>query len=393
MKIIKNYLMSFGIIAITLGLSCNKDIINEGMYKDNVPSQFIEINAKIERIILENKSVIPAKINPIILWETAIIDDNQIEVEIKNDDNTMLIPSRVMESGIKKFGKLILKIDDINNPSDLLVYGIIPDNKSFLLNRKLKIDDLKDPGFNGMFWVSDLSFKPFRVFEYKNGKLDKKLKLLKKDESEGRIEKRDYWLCDYVALVQIGWDYETGEWVVAGDPIGEWYIDCEFVDEGETENEGDDCTKYPWLCDDDGSHYGDDNSAGGGDDVEDEEAIVCECTGSTYQKIYLVGWDYPLFGFTRHYLEISQADCETGKYIDHHYHTKDGINIDPKFDCSGYQLRNYSFTRYNKNGKPDKCNYRVIYHYIVNETVTIKIDDYSFNINNNDDHKITFEIL
>jgi len=279
MKIIKNYLMSFGIIAITLGLSCNKDIINEGMYKDNVPSQFIEINAKIERIILENKSVIPAKINPIILWETAIIDNNHIEVEIKNDDNTMLIPSRVMESGIKKFGKLILKIDDINNPSDLLVYGIIPDNKSFLLNRKLKIDDLKDPDFNGMFWVSDLSFKPFRVFEYKNGKLDKKLKLLKKDESEGRIEKRDYWLCDYVALVQIGWDYETGEWVVAGDPIGEWYIDCEFVDEGETENEGDDCTKYPWLCDDDGSHFGDDDSAGGGDEVEGEDAIVCECTG------------------------------------------------------------------------------------------------------------------
>ena len=363
MKIIKNYLMSFGIIAITLGLSCNKDIINEGMYKDNVPSQFIEINAKIERIILENKSVIPAKINPIILWETAIIDNNHIEVEIKNDDNTMLIPSRVMESGIKKFGKLILKIDDINNPSDLLVYGIIPDNKSFLLNRKLKIDDLKDPDFNGMFWVSDLSFKPFRVFEYKNGKLDKKLKLLKKDESEGRIEKRDYWLCDYIALVQIGWDYETGEWVVAGDPIGEWYIDCEFVDEGETENEGDDCTKYPWLCDDDGSHFGDDDSAGGGADVEDEDR--CNCSGPQDLKVQ-VGHKFlnQINGYFDYNLVLSQLNCNNGNY---------GYSVEPEdhlFMCTRSEKYKYSYTL---SKVENNCSFEVKHHVNVGGEVKLSI--------------------
>ncbi|MGE5356787.1 MAG: hypothetical protein ACM3PT_11170 [Deltaproteobacteria bacterium] len=294
--------------------SCTKDngIIEEN-YKE-VPIEFIELKAKVDNIIHQNLSCIPLGMKLNIKWNKALKVNSHVEVEIdvKNGDN-LIIPLRKMESGITKTGKFILKIDDFINPSELYIYGIIPDSRTWFINRKFKIDDIKESNFNGVFWVSDFKFKPFATFEYKNGKLNKKLLYVKKEESSDKIEKRDYWWCSHIALVSIYW--ENGEWVVCQncEPIDEWYFDCEFIDEDPWNEDFDDCIRYPWLCeDDDGSHYGDDNG-GGPDDGED---LICNCNNDVFS---VNGFEHKwstLGGLviSRHWLQVIEQDCKNGSY-------------------------------------------------------------------------------
>mgnify|MGYP003379302259 CR=1 FL=1 len=82
MKIIKYYIVAFSLISITLGLSCNKDLLETGMNSVKVPSQFIEVKGKVDRILQANKSIIPKGIDIHIMWETAVQVNNHVEVEI-----------------------------------------------------------------------------------------------------------------------------------------------------------------------------------------------------------------------------------------------------------------------------------------------------------------------
>ena len=388
MKILKNSIVAFSLILITLGLSCNEDIIESGMYSGKIPPEFIEVKSKVDMIIRENRSIIPAIISPVILWETAIIVDNHIEVEIKNVDNVLLVPSREMNSEIRKFGKLILKIDDINNPSDLYIYGIIPDNKAFLIDRKLKIDDLKDSGFNGLFWVSDLSFKPFAVFEYKNGKIDKKLRLLDKDESRAKLSTRDYWWCDYIALVQMMWEPENEEYVVCEvcDPLIEFYFDCVFIDEGDDDmEEFDDCVKFPWLCDGDGEDgvgSGDESGGGGvsdSNDDSDDEVVACKCRNDVFSesafnpKWTTVGGEVS----QQYWLQVVETNCQDGQYNAFKQHTTTNPTIYSIIteQDDAHEIINTPITTTTANGKTIQCGAKVVWSWNLIVYLQVGVND------------------